>query len=64
MFKPHSIKWTISLVKSSSRYNYCIMKGRFFMVLRVITVMFLLFPLLRFLKAVYTDQLRGKVRWV
>ena len=48
MFKSHLIKWTVSIVKSSRRYNYCTMKGRFFMGLRVIMVMLLLFPLTAF----------------
>ena len=61
MFKLHSIKWTISRVKSPRRYNPYIMKGRFFMASRVITVMLLLFPLTAFSQnSFYTDQLRGK----
>ena len=48
MFKSHSTKWTSSLVNNSRGYNYRTTKGMFFMVLRVIIVMLLLFPLTAF----------------
>ena len=48
MFKSHSIKWTISLVKDSRKYNYRHNERKVFMMLRVIMVMVLLFPLTAF----------------